>query len=381
MTLVSLIFKELLHRKGNFLLSALALVCTVGLFVGYFSMAEASRNETRRVTRDMGFNIRIIPRGTDMDRFWAEGYSDLTMAEKTLDQLAAHENVFMSYNHLVATLQKKFFLEGKEVLLTGVSPTVAAQGKKPMGYSIKPGTIEVGFRVAERLNLQKNESLTLNNHKFKIVRCGFETGTEDDIRIFGSLADIQKILGLEAQINEIQAIDCLCLLNEQEPLTVLRAELQKALPEAEVLLKSKLADARARQRQMVDRVFGFLTPFLLVVCASWIALLAVLNVRDRRPEIGILRALGKDSGKIAGLFIGKSVLIGLLGALLGFAAGTALAVNVGPDIFKVTAKSIKTNWSLLTWSLLAAPLFAAAAGFIPAMLAVAQDPAESLREE
>lgn len=93
-----------------------------------------------------------------------------------------------------------------------------------------------------------------------------------------------------------------------------------------------------------------------------------------------MRALGYGSSRVAALFLAKAVVIGLLGAGVGFFIGTYLALNFGPDIFKVTAKAIRPEYSLLVWTLLVAPVFAALASFIPAMFAVAQDPAVTLRE-
>ena len=122
-------------------------------------------------------------------------------------------------------------------------------------------------------------------------------------------------------------------------------------------------------------------PFIVITCGAWIGILAMMNVRDRQQEIGIMRALGYGSGKITLLFLGKSVIIGLLGAVVGFLLGTALALNFGPDIFKVTAKAIKPEYLLLGWSLIAAPVFAAVAGFIPTAYAVTRDPAVTLRQE
>jgi putative ABC transport system permease protein len=106
-----------------------------------------------------------------------------------------------------------------------------------------------------------------------------------------------------------------------------------------------------------------------------------MNVRERRLEIGILRALGYGSSKIAGLFLAKAVLLGIVGAVLGYLIGSTLAAQYGPDIFKVTAQAIQTMPSLLLWAAVAAPAFAALASFIPAMIAIAQDPAVILREE
>jgi ABC-type lipoprotein release transport system permease subunit len=107
-----------------------------------------------------------------------------------------------------------------------------------------------------------------------------------------------------------------------------------------------------------------------------------MNVRDRQQEIGVMRALGYDSGKVIAMFLGKAAIIGLVGAILGFAIGTALALNFGPDIFKITAgTTIKPELPLFILSLISAPLFAAVSSFIPAMIAVTYDPAVTLREE
>jgi putative ABC transport system permease protein len=195
------------------------------------------------------------------------------------------------------------------------------------------------------------------------------------------LADVQRLLNRPGRINEIKAIDCLCLTSDQNPLKLLREELAKALPEAKVVQLQTIADARARQRQTATKYAAFLTPFLLAAAAAWVGVLAILNVRERRLEIGILRALGYGSLRVAGLFLARAVLLGITGAAGGYLIGSALALHFGPVIFPVTAKAIRSVPSLLLGGVVAAPAFAALASFIPAMLAVTQDPAETLREE
>lgn len=379
----ALAVKELRHRKVNFLLGVLAVTIAVALVVAYVTTAAAARRETVRVTRDLGFNLRIIPRSTDMDRFWAEGFSDQTMPEDSVRRFAQHTNTFLAFNHLVASLQQRFPLAGREVILTGLAPTItaAAQQGRPMGFEIKPGTLHVGYEVARRLGLEQDGTLSLGGRPFTIARTLVESGTDDDIRVYGALTDVQQLLHLEGRINEIKAIDCLCLTADENPLDLLRTELEKALPEAKVLQLRVLADARARQRRMTDQYVAFVTPFLLVTCAAWIAALAFLNVRERRPEIGVLRALGFGSGAVALLFLTKALALGIAGAVAGFAAGSAIALRIGPEIFQVTARSITAQPALLGWALLGAPLFAALAMFLPTVLAVTQDPAVALRDE
>ena len=106
-----------------------------------------------------------------------------------------------------------------------------------------------------------------------------------------------------------------------------------------------------------------------------------LNVRERQVEIGTLRALGYGSGTIASLFIGKAVLIGVVGALIGFAGGAALAGSFGPEIFKIPSTAFRVQWMLLPIAAVAASVACALASLVPAMLAVTRDPAEVLRGE
>jgi putative ABC transport system permease protein len=161
----------------------------------------------------------------------------------------------------------------------------------------------------------------------------------------------------------------------------LKGELAQLIPEAKVVQMKKLAQVRTQQRQMVKNYSGFVMIFVIVVCGAWIGVLAMINVRHRESEIGIMRAIGYGSVRVVTLLMGKAVITGILGAGIGFAVGTAIALQFGPEIFTITAKAIKPDYSLLTWSIVAAPAFAAVSSFIPAMIAISQDPADTLRKE
>jgi len=206
------------------------------------------------------------------------------------------------------------------------------------------------------------------------------TGTVDDIRLIGLLADVQRLLGLEGKINEIKAIDCLCLTAAENPQAILQGQLRQALPEVRVVMQSSIAEARARQRQMTEKYATFVMGAVLLAATAWIGALAIVNVRQRYGEIGLFRALGYGSGTIGALILGRAVLIGLLAALLGYFLGTWLALAWGPKIFPITAGAIRPQPQLLPWAMLVAPLLAALASLIPTTLAIIQDPADVLRK-
>ena len=383
MTTFRQILSEIRYRKINFFLGLAAILLATVLFTAFFSAGEASKRETTRLMRDIGFNLRVIPRETDMERFWIAGFSQYSMPEHYVNDLADHPGI--SYNHLTATLQKSYIWKDQEVILTGMAPEVIPQGKasSPMTFSIEPGTVYVGFEPAGNIGLQPGDVIEIEKHPFTVARCLSETGSRDDIRIYGHLEDIQKVLDMPGRINEIKALQCMCTgdYDQLGLLDQMRAQLRDVLPDAKVILMQSIATARQEQRIMAERYFSFIFPLLLFAAMAWIGILAFLNVRERRHEIGVMRALGYGSGKIALLFLGRAALIGFAGAAVGFFLGTVLSVKFGPHIFKITADSIKPQLDLLIWSLLGSPLVCAIAAIIPTMVGVYQDPALTLREE
>ena len=381
MMILGLIFKEIRYRKTNFLFGLLAVMAAVALFISFFTAGKASERETARLMLSMGFNVHIISENTNTSEFLLTGLADQTMPEQYLEKLASQQAI--SYNHLLASLQKKISWRGLDVILTGLAAEICppSSKKSPISYQIEPGNLYVGYRVAQILGIKDGDTVEIEGKKLKVAKCLSESGGADDIRIQCHLRDAQDILKLPGRISEIRAVDCLCFAPTDNSAQVLRNEIGSLLPQTQVFHTRSIASARAETRQMVKNLFAVIMPLVVVACGVWIGVLAITNVRDRQQEIGIMRALGYDSGRIISLFLGKAVVIGLVGAAIGFLTGTALAMRFGPDIFKITAKTmIKPEPFLLVISLIFAPLFAAVSSFIAAMIAATYDPAVALRE-
>lgn len=376
-----LILKEIRFRKVNFGLSVLGVLIAVLLFVFFFTAGEASMNETTRLMRDLGMNLRIIPKSTDMTRFWSVGFSEETMPADYVERLATQKG--LSFSHLLPTLKRKLVWNGREIVLVGIAPEVSPlDRKKPsMSFVLQKGTAFIGHQLAAEHSVNPGDEIELSGKRLRVTLSLPESGSDQDVSIFGALDDVQQIVGLPGRINEIQALDCVCLDPTKDSLQELRKELAGVLPDALVIQSRTIAGAREKQRKMIEDHSALVLPTVVVAAAIWVGLLALLNVRERWREIGILRAVGRGSGEISRIFLGRALIVGALGAVLGFALGTALALRFGPEVFKVTGSRIVPLYGLLVWSLVAAPLLAALASLVPTFLAVTQDPAVALRDE
>jgi ABC-type lipoprotein release transport system permease subunit len=372
--ILKLIAKEIKFRKLNFILALAAVSFAVTFFVFFITLNEASKRETIRLTRDMGFNLRIIPKATDMNKFWARGYSECTMPQDYVNRFWRFKD--FSYAHLTATLNKEIIWREKDIILTGIAPEIDPAGRATMSFIIKPGQVYVGYELAKELHLKQAEIIDIRGEKFTIVKILSESGSNDDIRIYGLLSEFQKILNMEGEINEIMALNCLCISPEEgDPLIILREQLDQVLPEARVVMNTTIANAREKQRHMLEQYFALISVCVVILIAAWLGVLTIINTKEREKEIGILNAIGHPRVKILGIFLGKAMITGFISAILGYLLGSFLAVKFGSIIFKITANSIKPMNSLLIWSIIVAPCFSALSSFIPAIKAVLKDPA------
>jgi putative ABC transport system permease protein len=145
--------------------------------------------------------------------------------------------------------------------------------------------------------------------------------------------------------------------------------------QTQVSRPSDALQARADAQGTLTAVFLGLGAVALLVGGVGIANVMVISVLERRPEIGLRRALGARSIHIAVQFLGEAVLLSLLGGCVGVAAGIAVTA----------AYASIENWTVvvpvlaLGGGVVIALLLGALAGLYPASRAARLMPAAALR--
>ena len=422
MNILHLVWRELRFRPLNFSLGVLAVTIAVTCLIGSLTLLrifdwrssqiladktaalkaqmDALQDDTRKITLNLGFNLLIVPRDQQLSDFYADDFAAKLMPESYVDRLA-HSGA-ITVQHILPVLQRKILWPERKrtILLTGTEgevPIIGEDAKKPMLEKIAPGSITLGYELQQSLNLSAGDKVTLLGEPFTIIKCNPQRGTKDDITAWINLADAQRLLKEPAHVNAIFALSCQCT---GDPLASIRSEVAGILPETQVVefASSALTRAEARNRSELaaqdaldsekthqkalraeqQHLIGTLVPLALLGCILWIGLLAFGNVRERRAEIGILRAFGVHTLQVQALFLWRSLLIGFLGALLGSVIGFVVGIFIGRS-------GGGMRWAfdpnLFIAVLILAPLLAALASWMPAMLGARQDPAQVLGEE
>jgi putative ABC transport system permease protein len=424
MKLRRVIVREILHRKLNFSLGVvsvgLAVACVVGSLAALqkhdarteqiIAAKEAETRERmarleddyRKITKELGFNVLILPRNQNLSDLFAQDYATNTMPEEYVERLAKSQ--VATIQHLLPSLQEKLKWPEHErtIILMGVRgevPILRADPKKPILEPVPPSTMVVGFELHRSLKLQAGDKVRLMGREFTVGRAQPERGTKDDITIWINLKEAQELLHRPGLINGILALECVCAADS---LDKVRAEITRILPETQVIEfhSQTLARAEARQRAAAEAreaiqkekdnrarlrwerqaLVAVLGPVVVLACGAWIALLSLSNVRERRTEIGLWRALGVRAHVILGLFLGRAVLIGLGGAVWGYGLGWAIGAwwREGPGLAQVAGPRPDPILALAV--LAGAPFLAVLASWLPSFLASQQDPAEVLSE-
>jgi len=421
MRLWNLVIKEISRRKLNFALGLISIVLAVAVFAGSLTLLEAHdlrteqiiaqkeretrermavlEDDYRKIMKNLGFNLLILPREQNLSDLYLDDYAAHTMPEEYVTRLS--ESRIMSIRHLLPSLQRKIKWpeQRRTIILIGTRgevPLLHRDPKEPILVAVPRGSAVVGFEIASSIGLEAGDEIQILGRKFIVEKCNGERGSKDDITIWIDLQQAQEMLDEPDKINAILALKCHCIGNE---IAQVRREVNAVLPGVQVIEQGTkvLTRAEARDRAAVEarqaieaeirnraelrregeNLASVLVPSISLAAGIWIALLFFANARQRRSEIGILRAIGVKSSGVLYLFLAKALVMGIAGAVIGF----VLALTVTFLWQKVPQPASLLDPRLFALALLFAPLLSLLASWIPVFLASQQDPALVMKEE
>jgi putative ABC transport system permease protein len=428
-----IIKRELVHKKFGFLTGVLSLIIATTGFVAVTILLKGDELATeqifidkerelreemlrleddyRIIMRNMGYNILVLNSEQSMPELESKGYPTTYMDYGDVWKIA--ESGMKTLNHLLPILQEKIHWKEKnfDILLTGIRGQVPVYSKpghltedheyrSPIMERIPDGKADLGEEVAASLNLRPGDEITIKGEHFVVNKIHPRKGTRDDLSVWIPLDKAQAILGKPEKINGILALECVCATEE---LGQVRKEVNAVLPHAQVFEFSSLIAARSdvrkrasalheeiltaemvhqmEMRKEKEKVASILISLLLAGASIWIFVLILNNVRERKHEIGILRAIGFKRHQVLYIFLGKSILMGILAGIIGCLAGIWLGVSWSGIEMAYSGTESIISLPIIVLGLVLAPLLALTAGFIPSVIAANQDPATILSEQ
>jgi lipoprotein-releasing system permease protein len=274
-----------------------------------------------------------------------------------------------------------------QVSITGLEPGKESVIANLAGYvtegtaNLGAGGVLIGARLAEDMDLRLGQTVRVQSavgiEALLTVTGIFETGSggSDQRLAYVSLATARTLFAL--------------------PQGVTRVEIKLAdLYEADVLAPRIVAltglDAKSWTEQAAQLLEALnaqaqtgyiLKAFALATIIIGVASALLLSTYRRRPEIGIMRAMGAGRWFVMVVFVSQGALIGLMGGLFGAAAGYGVLLAfpsreaMGPGQSGLPIDITQGAYGLAIWL---TTLGAIAASILPARAAARLDPVTAI---
>ncbi|MDQ6665764.1 MAG: ABC transporter permease, partial [Acidobacteriota bacterium] len=197
--------------------------------------------------------------------------------------------------------------------------------------------IVVSKGLANRLHLGKGSTLAVRGRPFQVA--AIAPGDQSEFAV----VDIDAAQNLLQSYGRLDRIDV--FVSPREDFAQAERAIRKAIPAAYLLDKP---GTRGEENQRMLRAFRWnlrvLSYISLVVGAFLIYNTISVSVVRRRPEIGILRALGAGRTAVEWLFLSEALMFGLTGSAIGVTLGRFLAVGA-VSLIADTVNSLYTSSS------------------------------------
>ena len=198
----------------------------------------------------------------------------------------------------------------------------------------------IGVNVAERLGLGLGDVVKAgynerpedvgNATSIDLNVVGIvSTGDSEDDQVFVGLDVAQNLTGKTGKVHTVQ-VSALCT---KCPVEEFAAEIEEKIPYVDAKTVKQLANAEMSLLTKIENMMLLVSSVALSASALGVATTMTASVVERRKEIGLMKGMGAENGRIASLFLAEAGIMGVVGGILGYTVGLVLAYFIGLSVF------------------------------------------------
>lgn len=394
MKLYQIVLRDARARKKRILFAALGVVIGTMTVIGILTIALAGQQRILGQLEKYGPNLTVIPAISSLDM----KLGDLSMgtlsvgenyiSESKLPQMRAIADREIKHalgiddDSDIATVAPKLYInaqiKGMTVMAVGVDTKEEVLVKtwwkfKDGQYFSGNDQALVGQVASELLGLRAGDAVDLNGTSVSVSGVLEETGSADDYQLFVPLHTLQAAFDKEGVVSSVD-IRALC---NACPVDVIANAIHTDISGVRAIAVKQVAETEMGMLERVNKLMLALAGITLAIGLFGVVNTMMSSVHERIKDIGIMRAVGASRNQIMKAFVYEALIVGLIGGVFGYLAGTALAYLIGPIIFEGT--SIHYIPRYLPLSLGLAVLVAVVATLYPAYRATRIRVADSFR--
>ena len=392
MEYILLSIKNLSYQKGRAFLTLLGVVIGIMAVVSMISIGTGMKVALDEALGVLGQDkILVTPKMT-------QGALGETFSDEDSNEIEKVPGVRFASPMVSVTTNAEFKGEEKPITVWGLDPVKADKTfSGASGYDIADGRwiqkgdkykISIGSTVHDDFferSVNVGNTIKIKGEPFEVVGIFEKTGDRDsDSVIYANLDQVREIFGMDNKVTLIivrigQGQDIDRVQKRIEDLL----EKRRGNEDFTVVTPKQISEQVGEAFKIVSVVFGGLAAVSLIVGGIGIANTMIMNVMERKKEIGIMKATGAANGTIMKIFLVESGVIGIIGGGIGIFLGYLVSIMInlaaetylGPGILR-TSVSIQTVVFALGFSFVVGIL----SGIFPAYRALKLDPVDALRD-
>ena len=391
----------LLANKLRSLLTMLGIIIGVGAVIAMVSIGMGVRTSVADSFASLGSNMLIIMPGSTNHG----GVRGAAGSRKSLkyDDAKAIESKIKGIDYVSPTVSSSY-----QVVNGNLNWNTSVEGVTPELMQIRALKVEngsfisasdmnkrsrvavIGPTVAANLFGAENpvgQNIRINNQPFKVIGIteskGQSIGQDQDDVIYIPLTTAQERM---LAITHIHSVNI--QVSSPEKMDQVQAEIENLLRqrhhiragmEDDVTVRNmtSLMESFTENTNMITLLLGSIASISLLVGGIGIMNIMMVSVTERTREIGIRKALGATSSNVLMQFMIESMVIGIVGGVIGIASGILLSKAIGAFGGLTTTVDILPVLVSFSFAVGIGLFF----GIYPARKAARLDPIDALRYE
>ena len=393
---------SLYANKMRSLLTMLGIIIGVAAVIALVSVGMGVRSNVTNSIASLGSNMLIISPGSS-NRGGVRGAAG-SMQTLKYDDAKAIKDKIKNIDYVSPSVSSSYQIvygnNNWKTSVQGVTAEFMSIRSLTIGYGSfitaddmnkRNRVAVIGTTVASNLFAKENpvgKNIRINNQPFKVIgllesKGQSSVGQDQDDVIYIPLTTAQeRMLG----ITYVQSINV--QVSSQEKMEQVQAEIENLLRSRHHILAGKDDDFNVRNltslmetvnqsTSMLTLLLGAIAGISLIVGGIGIMNIMMVSVTERTREIGIRKALGATFMNIMTQFLIESMVIGIIGVIIG--------IIVGCGVSQIIAKVGNFTTVITITPIIISFIFSVGIGLFfgiyPARKAAKLDPIEALRYE
>ncbi|MFA5879317.1 MAG: ABC transporter permease [Candidatus Margulisiibacteriota bacterium] len=326
-------FKYIFGRKKEFFISLTSFLAIASVVIGIavlllvMAIMNGFNTELKKRLIGLGSHIQIVKFADEHEQLKTE---QLLLKNQKVTKIAPFIR-----KQLIFSLGQENYL----ITVEGITPEKERQTANLGRYvikgnlNLKANGILIGQEFAKIFGYHIGDKITLINPKnqkfvvFKVQGIFFTGAYLYDFNLaYINLAFAQRIFEMSNTVSGFKI-----KISNEDQVKMVKCELAKILDlRYDINTWLDLNKSLFNAMQIERRIMVIILSLLLLLAGFNIATTLMMNVMEKRREIGILKALGFSNQRLKRIFIYQGLFLSCVGIILGLGLGFLLAWQINP---------------------------------------------------